>query len=71
MNPLAKLTVREKFAEVSLIVAVVQISVAPEQRGWRPLRHGGTLLVGGLVQKLVHIVLVTWMKPQSKKWSSI
>lgn len=58
-NPRAKLTVREQFAEEKLVVAVVQICVAPEQCGWRPLKHGGALLVGGLVQKLIHIVLVT------------
>lgn len=56
----AQLTVREELAENTLIVAIVQVSVAPEQYGRRTLRHGDTLLMGRLVQKLIKEILIPW-----------
>lgn len=54
-----QLTVREELAEKLLIVVVVDVSVLPEHCGWRPLRHGDTLFMGWLVQKLICVILVT------------
>lgn len=58
----AQLTVREELAEETLIVVVVHISVAPEGSGRRALRHFDALLMRRLVQKLIHIILVTCRK---------
>ena len=58
------LTLREELAEKTLIVMVVNVSVAPEERGWGTLRHGDTLLVGRLVLEFVGVVLVTWRNQQ-------
>lgn len=59
-----QLTVREELAEKMLIVVVVHVSVAPEQWGRRPLRHGETLLMGRLVQKLIRVILFPWRNQQ-------
>lgn len=58
------LTLREELAEKTIVVIVVYVSVAPEERGWRTLRHGDTLLVGRLVQELVGVVLIAWRNQQ-------